>query len=111
MVTSRPTPTPIVPRDGRGGGVIVFSSDQDGNDEIYTMNADGSGRRRLTRNPATDGMPNWSPDGAQIAFYSYRPGPYYDGKPNAVYVVDVDGSNLRQLTELATRSFHPVWHP
>ena len=50
------------------GRKIAFVSDRDGNSEIYVMNADGSGQRRLTRNPAYDADPAWSPDGRTIAF-------------------------------------------
>ena len=45
-------------------------SKRDGNFEIYSMNADGSGQTRLTNNPAADGFPTWSPDGTRIAFVS-----------------------------------------
>ena len=38
--------------------------------EIYVMNADGSGTRRLTHNVGYDGEPAWSPDGRKIAFQS-----------------------------------------
>ncbi len=51
--------------DGRR---IAFESDRDGNDEIYVMNADGSGVTRLTDNDAIDRSPAWSPDGRRIAF-------------------------------------------
>jgi TolB protein len=44
--------------DGRR---IAFVSNRGGNEEIYVMNADGSGQRRLTRNPADDIHPAWSP--------------------------------------------------
>ena len=40
--------------------------------EIYVMNADGSGTRRLTHNVGYDGEPAWSPDGRKIAFQSHR---------------------------------------
>ena len=40
---------------------IAFVSDRDGNDEIYIMNANGSGLKRLTNNPGIDGYPSWSP--------------------------------------------------
>ena len=36
------------------GSKIAFTSDRDGNNEIYVMNADGSGQTRLTNNPAAD---------------------------------------------------------
>ena len=48
---------------------IAFVSHRDGDFEIFVMNAtDGSGQTRLTNNGATDGVPDWSPDGEKIAF-------------------------------------------
>ena len=40
---------------------IAFTSDRDGNSDIYVMDADGSGVTRLTDNPANDSSPAWSP--------------------------------------------------
>jgi Tol biopolymer transport system component len=66
--------------------VIAFTSDRDdGEGDIYIMNADGSGERRLTDNPAYDGWPAWSPDGSRITFMSTR-----SGNPD-LYVMDADG--------------------
>ena len=42
-------------------GGIAFTSDRDGNNEIYVMDADGSGLTRLTDDPAVDKDPVWSP--------------------------------------------------
>ena len=56
------------------------------------MNADGSGKRNLTRHPARDGRPSWSPDGRRIAFVSDR-----DGRLEA-HVMNADGSGQRSLT-------------
>ena len=58
--------------DGRR---LAFRSDRDGNDEIYVMDADGSGQHNLTRNPASDYSPAGSPDGRQIAFATSRADP------------------------------------
>ena len=65
-----------------------------GNGEIYVMNADGSGKRNLTRNPAQDGRPSWSPDGRRIAFVSNR-----DGRRLEAHVMNADGSGQRSLAQ------------
>jgi TolB protein len=56
------------------GTRIAFTSTSDGNQEIYLMNRDGSGLFRLTRNPAEDQWPDWSPDGKKLRFLSNRGG-------------------------------------
>src|SRR2546430_1154582 len=47
---------------------IAFTSERDGNAEIYVMNADGSAQTRLTNNTQSDEYPSWSPDGQRIVF-------------------------------------------
>ena len=47
------------------GTKIAWTSRRDGNDEVYVMNADGSGQTNLTNNPAADLHPTWSPDGTR----------------------------------------------
>ena len=49
-------------------GKIAFVSVRDANQEIYVMNADGSGQTRLTFSPGSDRTPSWSPDGTKIAY-------------------------------------------
>ncbi len=93
------------PLDGRGGGIIAFSSERDGNMEIYVMNADGSGQRRLTDDPAQDCSPWLSPDGSRIAFSSNRDGNY------ELYVMGTDGANLTRLTRTDGNELNPVWTP
>jgi Tol biopolymer transport system component len=60
-------------------------------DEIFVARADGSERRNITNDPANDWGPDWSPDGSTIAFNSDRSGSLRG------YLVDPDGSNLRQI--------------
>ena len=52
------------------GTRLAFTSNRDGNAEIYVINRDGSGLRRLTNHPEIDVTPTWSPTGNQIAFTS-----------------------------------------
>jgi TolB protein len=75
-------------------------------EELYVMNADGSGQRRLTRNPARDGGPVWSPDGRRIAFTRQ----FRNGRAE-VYVMNADGSGQRSLTPARSASFWPAWSP
>jgi len=84
-------------------GKIVFRTNRDGNAEIYTMNADGTGRVNLTRNPAEDVDPRWSPDGTRIAFASDRTHIFQ------IYTMNADGTDVRQLTTLIGHNRRPSW--
>ena len=86
-------------------GRIAFSSNRDGNHEIYVMNADGSDQTRLTNNSGTDWEPSWSPDGSRIAFSSNRDGNH------EIYVMDSDGSNHTRLTNNSGTDWEPSWSP
>ncbi|MGD9144152.1 MAG: PQQ-binding-like beta-propeller repeat protein [Anaerolineae bacterium] len=95
-----------------GGQIIAFTSDRDdGEGDIYVMAVPDSveqgtpSPQRLTDDPAYDGWPTWSPDGSQIAFVSTR-----SGNPD-IYVMDADGSNLRQLTDHPANDIWPEWSP
>jgi Tol biopolymer transport system component/endonuclease YncB( thermonuclease family) len=84
------------------GSRIAFMSDRDGNWELYLVNLDGSGLRRLTESPASDGLPAWSPDGQTIAFVSDEGGIW------AIWAVDPDGSNRRKLFNIGG-NLGPDW--
>jgi TolB protein len=82
------------------GKTIAFARKQNGKDAVYVMNADGSNQRRLI----AGAQPTWSPDGQRIAFTS-------TGAAPDIYVVNVNGRGLRDLTR--TRGFDgdPAWAP
>jgi len=53
---------------------IAFDSRAEGRSQIYVMQADGGGQRRMTNDPADDAVPSWSHDGSWIYFASDRSG-------------------------------------
>jgi dipeptidyl aminopeptidase/acylaminoacyl peptidase len=88
------------------GQQIAFTSDRDGNDEIYLKGAEPSARpTRLTTDPAADTDPTFSPDGTQLAFTSTR-----DGNPE-IYVMEIDGSAQRRLTVDPATDQQADWSP
>ncbi|MBT7081114.1 MAG: DUF5050 domain-containing protein, partial [Chloroflexi bacterium] len=92
--------------DSNGSGdKIAFASIRDGNWEIYTMDADGTGQTNNTNNPEDDSRPAWSPDGSSIAFTSYRDGNW------EIYTMDADGGNPTRITYNTAIDFTPSWSP
>lgn len=88
------------------GRQIVFESDRDGSQQLYVMNSDGSGVRRLTGGGGEGrySTPVWSPRGDYIAFTKQGSGRFMIG------VMKPDGTGERILTE----GFHnegPTWAP
>jgi Tol biopolymer transport system component len=90
------------------GQQIAFAAGpRDGSDdqEIYTMNPNGSHVRQLTVNSRNDEFPDWSPDGRLIAFEAGR-----IGVPD-IFTMRANGSNQTRLTTNETADGLPVWSP
>lgn len=77
--------------------------------ELYLVQPDGTGLRRLTENDRVDTSPSWSPDGRQIAFRSRL-----DGSSD-IFIMDANGQNWRNLIKDPEDSifddFYPEWNP
>jgi dipeptidyl aminopeptidase/acylaminoacyl peptidase len=100
QITTTPDTTPVWSPDGTR---FAFTSTRDGNQEIYTMNIDGTAQTRLTNNTGNDNSPTWSPDGQKVAF-SRAPRFTTD---YVVYVMNADGTDQ---TAVAAGS-DPDWSP
>lgn len=93
------------------GKQIIFSSNRDGDIEIFSIDSSGGDLRQLTDNSADDNFPVWSPDGSWIAFYSNRDGGL------GLYVMNEDGKNQRRMVEIKRLSdvipveADPTWSP
>jgi len=72
---------------GPEGKIIYYAKREKGYD-IFLMNADGSGKRNLTRNPTNQGNPSFSPRGSQIVFQR-------DGD---IWIMNLDGTEQNNLT-------------
>lgn len=83
------------------GSKIAFVASQDGNCDIYVIDADGFGPFNLTSSREDETHPAWSPDGSELVFVS-------DGQ---LHVMNVESGQRRQLTN--TRIIHafPDWSP
>ncbi len=107
------------------GDKIVFTSTRSGDLELYTMNIDGTDVKQITHELGYDGGAFFSPDGNKLIFRSSRP-----KTPEAVkeyknllamglvmptnmelYVCNVDGSDLKKITDLGSANWAPFFHP
>jgi Tol biopolymer transport system component/DNA-binding winged helix-turn-helix (wHTH) protein len=76
-------------------GRIVYTATESGNVDIYAVDPQNGGRRRLTADPAPDFHPDVSDDGRMVAFASQRDG------MSGVWVMAIDGTQARRLTAAA----------
>lgn len=107
------------------GSKIVFTSTRSGDLELWTMNTDGSDLRQVTDELGYDGGAFFSPDGSKLVFRASRFETEAE-KENykallakgqvqptnmEIFVCNVDGSDLRQITDLGKANWAPYFHP
>lgn len=92
--------------------LIAFVSTNSGNDEIYTVNSEGSVLNQLTMNQFEwDKHPTWSPDGGQIVFFSNR-----ETGRRLLWIMEANGANQRNLSSTMPNpgndqfeDWEPIW--
>ncbi len=107
------------------GDKIVFTSTRSGDLELYTMNIDGSDVKQVTNELGYDGGAFFSPDGTKLVFRASRPKSEEDIKKYKellaeglvepsdmeIFICNVDGSDLKQVTDLGRANWAPFYHP
>lgn len=90
------------------GKSIVYASNEEGSMNLYVMEQDGSKVRQLTQTKhCYNGGPFFSPDGKQIIFRADRE----EADFLQLFVMNVDGTQERQLTFGTSVNWAPFWHP
>jgi eukaryotic-like serine/threonine-protein kinase len=84
---------------------ILYLSQKDGENELYTIYADGSGGKRLTKNAGVDCCLSFAPDGKNAAFTSKQ-----DGNQE-IYTVNLVSGKFKNLTNHPDADIAPVWSP
>ena len=107
------------------GDKIVFTSMRTGDLELFTMDLDGKNIKQVTFQLGYDGGAFFSPDGKKLIFRSSRPKTENEikeykkllneglVKPTEMelYTCNVDGSELKQITNLGKANWAPFFHP
>lgn len=107
------------------GDKIIFTSDRTGDLELWIMDIDGKNQKQITSGLGYDGGAFFSPDGKKIVFRSSRPKTDEEVKEYKellikglvaptnmeIYTCNVDGTDLKQITNLGKANWAPFYHP
>lgn len=80
---------------------IAYMANPGGNWDLYLVKSDGTNVRRLTDDPAIDGLPAWSPDGQWLAFLSNREGNW------GIWLLHLASNQTRPLYNFDGGTFTP----
>jgi len=109
--TPAESPVPLGTPLGGGAGEIAFASVKDNVAQIFSMNADGTNLRQLTRD--LNGACNfaWSPDGKQIVYVSPCSRKESQYPDSGLYVLDLETGATSLLFPNPAGDFEPAWSP
>ena len=80
---------------------IAFVSQRSGSFDVYVMNADGTGTRRLTSGKGNDSHPTWSPDGRRLVF----------DRDGDIFAMNADGTDVTRISDVTAAEGEPSWSP
>ena len=80
---------------------IAFASQRSGSFDVYVMNADGTGTRRLTSGKGNDSHPTWSPDGRRLVF----------DRDGDIFAMNADGTDVTRISDVTAAEGEPSWSP
>lgn len=108
--TATPTPTPV---PGQAGGQIAYTSGVDGDYDVWIMDGSGAGKTNLTNDPSSEGSPDLSPDGRNVAFQRMIGSPAGPTPPDfQIYQVPSAGGTPSFLNGIADAfDVTPAWSP
>lgn len=92
------------------GRYIITYSGEPWKRELYIMNADGSNVRQLTPSGGNSQGPSFSPDSKWVAFTAYFDH-YNEDNGCEIYIIRIDGTDLRRLTNNDYCDYQPRWGP
>jgi TolB protein len=109
ILTLTPTPTVMptltsTPNPKPATQLIAFSSNEQGNWDVYRINLDGTGKTQLTFDASDERLPAWSPDGSKLVYQIQQ------GDTWQIMMMNWDGSNPVQLTNEGSNQY-PTWSP
>ena len=107
IVAEAPDAYLVEPAFSPDGRFVVYRGIVDNQHDIWVVDMESGERTNVTDDADLDIEPSWSPDGAWIAFGALRDrAPHFD-----IFLMRPDGSDVRRLTEDATKEANPVWGP
>lgn len=95
----------FAPRFSPDGGTVVFSLENGGNTDLYSMQLSSGQMTQLTNAPSIETAPSFSPDGSRIVFESDRSG------NQQLYIMSASGGEATRISFGEGRYGTPVWSP
>jgi TolB protein len=89
----------------KDSNLLLLSAIEEGNSDIFEMNIAANTALKLTKHPAIDTTPSYSPDGKFVAFSSDRAG------GQQIYLMNLDGSSVKKISTGQGTYSKPVWSP